>query len=86
MNHLLGFCLQIHYFSPIVFQCSALTLVSQCGEAGYLLEATALGKALSGSSHLISNSSSRGVQPKAPGLQVAQDGYECGPTQNHKYT
>ena len=30
----------------------------------------------------------RGVPPTAParGLLVAQDGYECGPTQNHKFT
>ena len=28
----------------------------------------------------------RGVQPKARGLHVAQDDYECGPTQNRKFT
>ena len=28
----------------------------------------------------------RGVQPAAHGPHAAQDGYECGPTQNHKFT
>ena len=28
----------------------------------------------------------RGAQPVAHGPQVAQDGYKCGPTQNHKFT
>ena len=28
----------------------------------------------------------RGVQPTANGLHVAQDGYECGLAQNHKFT
>ena len=27
-----------------------------------------------------------GVQPAAHGLHAAQDGCECGPTQNHKFT
>ena len=30
--------------------------------------------------------STRGVQPVAHGPHAAQDGYECGPTQNHKFT
>ena len=29
---------------------------------------------------------SRGIQPAARWLDMAQDGYECGPTQNHKFT
>ena len=29
---------------------------------------------------------SRGVQPAAHGPHAAQDGCECGPTQNHKFT
>ena len=28
----------------------------------------------------------RGVQPVASVLHAARDGYECGPTQNHKFT
>ena len=28
----------------------------------------------------------RGVQPVAREPHVAQDGYKCGPTQNHKFT
>lgn len=40
MNHLSGFCLQIHYFSPIAFQSNALTLMSQCIKSGNLLETT----------------------------------------------
>ena len=28
----------------------------------------------------------RGVQPAACGPHATQDGYECGPTQNHKFT
>ena len=30
--------------------------------------------------------SHRGVQPVACGPHVSQDGYECSPTQNHKFT
>ena len=30
--------------------------------------------------------SSRGVQPTARGPHAGQDGYECGPTQNRKFT
>ena len=27
----------------------------------------------------------RGIQPRAPGPNAAQDGYECSPTQNPKF-
>ena len=33
----------------------------------------------------LGESISRGVQPVAHGPHVAQDGYECGPTQNRKF-
>ena len=36
--------------------------------------------------HLRQMISGRGVQPMAHRPHAAQDGFECGPTQNHKFT
>lgn len=58
MYHLPGFCSEMHCFSPIAFQRSALTLGSQYIKAEYFLdlEAAASVLAFSSSGQLISNS------------------------------
>lgn len=61
MNHLAGLYLQIHYFSPIVFQGNALIPVSHYTKAKDFLQTTLSPTAFSNGGYVISYSKSYGT-------------------------